>query len=252
LAYHRVSDDRDESVSASIENFSKQISFLIKHFSIIPLARLIESIENKEPLPLNPVVITFDDGYKDVFINAYPVLKKYNLPATVFITTDYIEEKDLPYNPPLPYGERVGACPRSIYRGVRGMSWDDIQEMANNNILIGSHTISHPALSNLSDDEIERELRESKEIIEKHTGKEARLFSYPYGGRGFFDERVKEILKECGYRCGCSTIYGINDFKSDLFELKRIPINYYENETIFLIKLFGLLNPIARFMDRLL
>lgn len=246
LVYHRVTDEKDESVSTSIKNFSRQISFLGKYFSIITMEWLINSIKNREPLPSNSIVITFDDGYKDVFTNAYPILKEHNIPATVFITTDFIEGKslyDAPHLNPLPRGER---------RQEDILSWEDILEMIDNNISIGSHTVSHPKLSALTDNEIEREVGESKDIIQRHINKEVVCFSYPYGGRDFFNERIKEMLKRNGYQCACSTIYGINDLNSDLFELKRIPINYYENETIFMIKVFGLLNPVARFMDRFL
>lgn len=236
LVYHRVTDEKDESVSTSIKNFSRQISFLGKYFSIITMERLINSIKNREPLPSNSIVITFDDGYKDVFTNAYPILKMYNIPATVFITTDYIQLPVTSHQSPV----------------NEMMSWEDILEMIDNNISIGSHTVSHPKLSALTDNEIERETGESKDIIQRHINKEVVCFSYPYGGRDFFNERIKEMLKKNGYQCACSTIYGINDLNSDLFELKRIPVNYYENETIFMIKVFGLLNPVARFMDRFL
>ncbi|MBI5749834.1 MAG: polysaccharide deacetylase family protein, partial [Nitrospinae bacterium] len=246
LVYHRVADERHESVSASVKNFSRQISFLNKYFSIITMERLINSIKNREPLPLNSIVITFDDGYKDVFTNAYPILKKYNIPATVFITTDYIEgsgvrgqgsrmKMDLPLAP----------CPLPLIM----LSWEDILEMIDNNISIGSHSVSHPKLSLIVDDEVEIEVKKSKDIIQRHIKRDITCFSYPYGGRVFFNERIKEMLKRNGYQCACSTIYGINDLNSDLFELKRIPIEYYEDETIFMIKVFGLLNPLARFMD---
>lgn len=236
LLYHRVADERHESVSASIENFPRQISFLVKHFSIITMERLINSIKNRKPLPLNSVIITFDDGYKDVFTNAYPALKKHNIPAIVFVTTDYMQSP-------------VNSHQSAIYEM---MSWDDIREMADNNISIGSHTVSHPKLSTLADNEIEREAGKSKDIIQRHINREVVFFSYPYGGRDFFNDKIKEILKRQGYQCASSTVYGVNDLNSDLFELKRIPISYYEDETIFMIKVFGLLNPLARFMDRFL
>ncbi len=246
LVYHRVADERHESVSTSVKNFSRQISFLSKYFSIITMERLINSIKNREPLPLNSIVITFDDGYKDVFTNGYPILKMYNIPAMVFITTDFIEGKSLHYAPhlnPLPGEER---------RQEDMMSWEDILEMSDNNISIGSHSVSHPKLSLIGDDEVEIEVKKSKDIIQRHIKRDITCFSYPYGGRYFFNERIKEMLKRNGYQCACSTIYGINDLNSDLFELKRIPVEYYEDETIFMIKVFGLLNPVARFMDRFL
>ena len=98
LAYHRVCDiDKDnykfdmELVSASSKSFDYQISHIKKYYNPISMKQLVDYIENKKPLPSKPVLVTFDDGFDDNYINAFPILKKHNVPATIFLSTGYID-----------------------------------------------------------------------------------------------------------------------------------------------------------------
>lgn len=96
LCYHRVAEKADsryflDSINRIPELFNAEISFLTRHFNIISLEEAIGSLVKKNFLPPKSMVITFDDGYKDNYINAYPILKKYKIPATIFLTTDFID-----------------------------------------------------------------------------------------------------------------------------------------------------------------
>lgn len=98
LGYHRVIDIERDSfhfnprvVSVSPRQFEEQVKYLDKHFNIVSLDTVVETVLEEKELPENPVIVTFDDGYKDVYQNVYPILKKYSAPATVFISTGYIE-----------------------------------------------------------------------------------------------------------------------------------------------------------------
>jgi peptidoglycan/xylan/chitin deacetylase (PgdA/CDA1 family) len=102
LCYHRIGNKSGSNclisslINGTQEEFEKEIIFLKKYFNIISLDYLVERIDNKEPLPINSLLITFDDGYNDNYINAFPILKKYRVPAAVFLTTDFIDnDKDL-------------------------------------------------------------------------------------------------------------------------------------------------------------
>ena len=97
LTYHRVSDIQDNwSLNPiKIESFEKHLKFFIKKFNVISLEKLVNLINNKESIPPRTLVITFDDGYKDNYSNAYPLLKKYKVPATIFLTTNFIGNNDL-------------------------------------------------------------------------------------------------------------------------------------------------------------
>ena len=98
LIYHRVGDSLEHSwshTSISIEDFENQIRYLSSRCHVIPLDELSQYVQEKKPLPKRAVVITFDDGYKDNYLNAYPVLKRYNVPATVFLATCHIDTGNL-------------------------------------------------------------------------------------------------------------------------------------------------------------
>jgi peptidoglycan/xylan/chitin deacetylase (PgdA/CDA1 family) len=101
------------------------------------------------------------------------------------------------------------------------MSWEDAEAMLRGGISFGSHTASHPALSRLSADQSRVEILKSKKAIEERLNIPVRSFAYPRGRREDFSERVKEQLKEAGYICALTTLFGSNDAGRDLFELKR-------------------------------
>ncbi|WP_196138887.1 polysaccharide deacetylase family protein [Aliikangiella sp. G2MR2-5] len=102
LAYHRVVDDRQkdylfdyELVSASTDEFEKQVKYVKRHFNPISMEQLVASLEQGESLPERPLLITFDDGFDDNYYNAFPILKKHQVPATIFISTGYLGTKDI-------------------------------------------------------------------------------------------------------------------------------------------------------------
>lgn len=92
LTYHRITDEPDlqDPLKVAAETFEKQVLFLKKHYTIIFGEQLADIIKNNKPFPENSCLITFDDGWRDNYTNAFPILKKYGIPAIIFITTDYI------------------------------------------------------------------------------------------------------------------------------------------------------------------
>jgi len=101
LLYHRIKEKDEDSdllptlINASPEEFEKEIKFLIKNFNVISSDDVINNLKDDKPLPEKSMVITFDDGYRDNYLNAFPVLKKYKAPATIFLTSDFIDNEDL-------------------------------------------------------------------------------------------------------------------------------------------------------------
>lgn len=198
LAYHSIGY-RDDNPFVSVENFAKQLRYIKeKGYDVITLDELAEGIKNKKIFKRNKVVITFDDGFKDNFQSAYPVLKKFSFPATIFLITDYIgKEKEF-------------------------LNWDEVMAMSKNKISFGAHTKTHFYLGPGKDDEVVREeIVGSKKAIEKEAGLTVNNFSYPTGG---FNERVKEIVKEAGFKSACTTNRGFAKLNSDVYELKRIKV----------------------------
>ena len=103
LAYHRVLDIAEEDsfpfdielVSASVSAFTSQMQYVKQHFTPMSFASLLQCLDRGGPPPPGAVIITFDDGFADNYYNAFPVLKKFNIPATIFLSTGYIDNQNI-------------------------------------------------------------------------------------------------------------------------------------------------------------
>ena len=299
LLYHSICDFKKEGflyyrkvISSSPKNFEKQIRYLEKKFHIISLSEYTKMIKNKGKIPRNSVIITFDDGYKNNYTNAYPILSKYKVPATIFLTSGkigtlksfwwdqiawLIQKTDVlkinldslgKYNLDKP-ALKIKATDRILDRlkqmhetekditidklvkklRIKNhnetfndifLSWDEVREMSKDCITFGAHTVSHPNLANISDEQIKRELLESKHKIEVESGKPVNSFAYPYGRFEHFNERIKVMVQDAGFTCACSTIYERQNLSSDPYQLRRIPIFHYHNMNVFKTKLSGI------------
>ena len=120
--------------------------------------------------------------------------------------------------------------------------------MKSNDISFGSHTVSHQILTRLTNEEIVREIRDSKDTLESRLDQKISSFAYPVGTRADFNDEIMEIVKACKYTCACSNMYGMNGENADIFALKRIGIETTDNFFIFKQKLDGALN-IMSFKD---
>ena len=126
------------------------------------------------------MVITFDDGYRSVYEEAFPVLQRYGMSATVFLTV----------------GKANAANSRESLPSLKGrsmLSWRCIREMQNHGIVFGAHTMTHPDLTHLPVDEVKQEILASKEIIENALGTTVSTFANPYGR---YNDLVREVVKQ--------------------------------------------------------
>ncbi len=292
LTYHRIIDigrsfELDPIVvNASIRNFERQMDYLKRNYNAISLGEFVDCCIKKKNPPKNSVIIRFDDGYKDNYTNAYPILKKYNLPAVIFLTTRPIEKKELLWWDKTAYIINRTKKSNLILKGfgryslknkkktlkkiqsrLKGLpedkknlmiemlseklkvkiknkdiclDWNQVREMRKNNISFGAHTSTHPILTHLPLKMAEREILESKRIIEKNIKEEVGFFSYPNGENSDFNKDIKKILKKAGFKCALTYIAGRNSIRSDLFELKNIFVQYSEDMIMFKNKLVGL------------
>jgi len=211
LMYHSVG--KDCSICVSEERFSQQMEFLFKKkYKIISLDELVRFIkENKRPKKI--VVITFDDGYENNYTNAYPILKKYNFKATVFMIINKIGERDY-------------------------LTKEQLKELEKNKISIESHTLNHRYLPDSNREGKFLEIFKSKEVLENILGKRVNFISYPAGG---FNSETQRLVKNAGYKAAFTTNRGIKRSKnnSDLYALKRIKITDKDSSFKFGIKISG-------------
>jgi peptidoglycan/xylan/chitin deacetylase (PgdA/CDA1 family) len=208
ILYHEISDEAQSKYSVSIENFKNQMGYIKKHFNTISLNSLINNEDTSHTL-MDTVAITFDDGHKDNFLNAHPVLKKYKLQATIFLISRFIGSRD------------------DI------LDVEEIKTMEKDGIDFGSHTLTHKVLSEIDGNEATKEINNSKAELENILGKKIQFFAYPYGKKRHFNEYIKTQVKNAGYKAAFTTENGEIDGKSDLFELKRTCI---KNFPLFVFK----------------
>ena len=208
--------------------FDKQLKFLHENgFAVKRLSELPALAKNVNNSNQKYVIITFDDGYRDFYEYALPILKKYNMPATVFIPSGLVDKGD-----------------RTL-EGKPLMSWKQIRECSRNGIEIGSHSLTHGLLVQLSKDELAKEVGESKREIESALQTEICSFSYPYK----FPEENKAfvallcgIMQDTGYKIGVTTRIGTVSANDDYMLLKRLPVNEFDDSEFFKTKLSGAYN----------
>lgn len=205
LMYHSISDRSDNPYThVDLDIFLKQMKFLHDNdYSVISVDELVDGIKSGRKFPHKTVVITFDDGYVDNYLYAFPVLSKYKMPATIFIL-------------PGSMGEEKGC-----------MTWDQVRLMQENGIEFGSHTNTHEYLPDIKDTKLLwKEIADSKKKIESNTGVEVKYFSYPVGG---FNDKIKEAVKKAGYKAAFTTgNRGADRYNKDIYELNRIKMTNKE------------------------
>ncbi len=254
LCYHRVNDDGHPFFRGTpTRMFREQMELVQRYFSVQPLEALVAN-----GAPPNAIAITFDDGYRDNYTHAFPILRELGLPATIFLVTGAVDANRLIWHDrifdafhrttaPIPDkhhelaailgevrcvgpDERSELISRLLQRlgvdssdvGWDKLTWADAREMAAAGIRFGAHTLDHPILSQVSAMEARRQVKGSKERIESELGCEVTSFAYPNGRSVDFGATTKQILREEGFCCAVTTISGSNDASSDPFELRRV------------------------------
>jgi peptidoglycan/xylan/chitin deacetylase (PgdA/CDA1 family) len=165
-------------------------------------------------LPSAAVVLTFDDGYRSTYEQAFPVLQAYGMKATVFLTVG-------------PQGADGARLPS--FEGRPMLSWAEIHEMQRAGISFGAHTLTHPDLTRISLQQVETEMRASKARIEDRLGTAVECFAYPYGR---YDLRSRELARQW-FACACSDALGLVSARSDPWALERVDTHYLRTDRRF-------------------
>lgn len=236
LVYHRVSPlyYKKEFPYANVfpEEFDRQMGYLKGNFEVITLSEYIgRASENR--LSGKEVCVTFDDGFKDNYLYAFPILKKHGLPAVFFLTTKYIGTDTL-----FPWmALDKGAREDIVNNRTRWLplSWGEVREMMEYSMEFGTHTHTHrDSLSNMSEEDAKKEIEESTRTFLKNTGLHPELFSYPHGTFKDYNETHIELLKLYNYKAALTTNTGRNSPGEKEYELKRIII--YEEDSLWEFK----------------
>jgi len=212
VAFHRVQETDEDGLTVSRSTFAGYCEYFAHHFHVVSLAELVSKLERGQDVARH-LAITFDDGYRDNFENAAPVLQRLSLPATFFVVSRWIESDVVPW------WDRQG--------GVRypWMTWEQVRWLHRNGFDIGGHTRTHVDLGKASGNQAIEEILGGRLDLEQQIGAPVQSFAYPYGQQQHLAPANRELVKAAGFRCCCSCFGGVNMAGADPFELARVPIS---------------------------
>lgn len=230
LMYHSISENLFGKshpyyhINTSANIFLQQMRCLRQAgYRSIDLCELMDGFENNVDLT-KTVVITFDDGYQDFLTDAMPVLKQCGFTATVFLATGRIQQTSM------------------RLEGVDYLTWREVRELHEEGVRFGSHTVTHPDLRCLGPEQIEYELGYSKEVIEQKLGVAVNSFAYPFPfpeENTNFTRLLLDELENQGFENGVTTILGRASLHHNRFFLPRLPVNSWDDQSLFRAKLEG-------------
>lgn len=202
VMYHYVEyvQDKNDKLRIALNTAPSVLDWQIKslvdsHYNFLFAREIPEIISGRMIIPTKPIVLTFDDGYEDFYYYAFPILKKYQTKATIYIMYNYLNK-----------------------RGYMNVS--QIQEIIKSGLVeIGSHTLNHAYLKNIKKELAWKEVYENKVDLEKIFNISVSSFAYPYGA---FDALSLELVKKAGYTNAVSVVPGIYQSGNNLFYLSRI------------------------------
>ena len=231
LMYHSVSDDAEPGVpayyktSTSPTAFERQLEYFHgQGYRTISLESAVDYLEQGNLPDGKQLVITFDDGYSNIYTHAYPALQKFGFTATVFLPTAFIGTQ------------------RRAFNGVECLTWGETLELRRCGIRFGSHTVTHPRLTDLNWQQIERELKESRSELEERLQETVTTFAYPFAypqAAPEFTKRFRQLLEEAGYQTNVTTQIGRAKPGDDRYALKRLPVNSEDDQALLQAKLEG-------------
>lgn len=215
LMYHQVGDFKNiHTLKANYchyKRFARQMAMLkLTGQHVIPMSEVPRFLAGEGDYPDRCVAITFDDGYENFYQYAYPVLKKYNLPAMVYVVSGQFSGSS-------EWLREDGHKPQAL------MSREQIREIHANGIEIGSHSVSHPRLAQLDTEACYHELRQSKNDLETLLGDTVDHICYPYGS---FSDMVEQQSRRAGYVVGTTTVKGLVLPAQNLLALPRKAVSF--------------------------
>ncbi len=265
LMYHHLGDDDspNRELYVSVAEFERQMAHLAAHYEPLSIGDAIARFRENRLHPRN-VIVTFDDGYRDNLL-ALPILKRYNVPATIYVTTGAVnrtrtfwwdELATLAAREQFPslaarmktlkpreqdawLAElRAGRGPTSAFDAI--LTWEEVAALdAEPLITIGAHTIDHYPLAQLDEDELHRQLIRSREELESRLGHPVEHFAYPFGRPEHAAEREFAAAEAAGFASAVTTRPGHWQRDSSLYALPRLAVDYSDTLDDFRWKLSG-------------
>lgn len=212
VTFHRVNDWMEEDgITCSSARFEAFCAFFRRHFRVVRLSEQIAGCRS-EPGMGGTLSITFDDGYRDNFEVAAPILRRLNLPAAFFVATGFIGTDVKPH------------WDAHLPRQPGWMSWEQVRALHDQGFEIGAHTNEHVDLASRGPEAVRAELSRCRTKLQQALGAPPTLFAYPFGGRENISPASLALVREAGFECCLSSFGGVNPPLADPFQLNRISV----------------------------
>ena len=254
-----------ETGAVNVTVLRAQLAYLHQHFRVVPLARIFDGLKTGTPLDPLTVALTIDDGRRNCHEVLFPLLKEFEMPATFFVVTSFVRGEDWVWTDKILWlsslstrtddlsaekietlfatlnrlrpekrtafiegiANRMGvAIPREVPPKFAPCSWSELREMSDSGLVeIGSHTVTHPILATLTEEESWRELTVSRAQIEEAVGRPVVSFCFPNGKSG--DCRLSQLqqVRDAGYAGAVSADFGMVENGADPYTLPRIGVS---------------------------
>ncbi len=213
VTFHRVTDSvRGNSINCPVAVFTDLCRFFQAHFSVLPLSELLARIRRRESVK-DCLVITFDDGYKDNLEIAAPILLSFALPATFFVTTNFIGTDTVPF-----WDAADGVA-------SQWMTWQDVRALLGMGFDIGGHTMNHPNLGSTNPREAAVEILGCRRRLVEELNQPVPHFAYPFGEPENITHEARQLVSDAGFECCLSCYGGTVTSQDDAYSLRRLPIN---------------------------
>lgn len=224
LAYHAVSESWSDGIAVHPHALERQMGVLLGlGYEPCTFTRCV-----LEPPAEKAFAVTFDDAFRSVFLHALPLLARLGIPATVFVPTAYVGGAEPLSWPGIDHWANDGALRRELLP----TSWSELQSLSDAGWEIGSHTVSHPMLTRLSDEALAGEMADSRAAIEAALGRECRSLAYPYGD---FDDRIARAAGAAGY-AAAGTLFPGRLAAPPPLQWPRVGISHHHSLRAFSLK----------------
>lgn len=225
LLYHRIVNEKKENDWANIavtnSVFRRHIELLDKWgYTSVTFDDIRLFLDGKLNLPKKPVVITFDDAYEEIYSIAFPILQEFNMKAVVFVIGDHSIKESV-------WDEKRGPVYKLLTK-------EQIIDLHQAGYEIGSHSLTHPYLTEISRDDAWQEMLRSRMLLEILLNYPVRSFAYPYG---VLNDSLKKMVAEAGYTVACASYSGPPQFGSDIYEIRRIKVIDSDSKLLFWLQL---------------
>jgi len=262
LMYHNFAADSEDPRFTSITVIREQFEYLRRHFRVVSLQQIVRRLKSGIDLEPNSVAITVDDGRKNCYDILFPLLQEFDFPATFFVVSSFIRGEDWVWTDKVLWLSEQASAPEELHpkrldatfcalnplpperRNARiaelaakggvvipskptdkyaPCSWQQLREMTQSGLVdIGSHTVRHPIMSSISDDESLQELKQSRTEIEGHIGREVRCFCFPNGMQEDYRPSQLRQVADAGYACSVMANFGFVGRDTSPYRIPRI------------------------------